>query len=199
MSAGAEAARGRPRSAEADAAIVQATLECLAAEGYRALSVEGVARRAGVAKATIYRRHRSKQDLVRAAVEHLHAGLEVPEDRGSLRADFAAVAAQAAASGAVTQAADFMPRMLAEASGDPEVHEIFTRHLVAPRRAVLRTVLERAVTRGEVRGDVDLDVAVDVIAGPMVYRLLLGGMDMPALAAHSDAVLLAALDGLRPR
>ena len=75
---------GRPRSAEADEAIERATLELLAAHGYRALSVEQVARVAGVGKATIYRRHRSKEELVAAAVRRLHHALDVPEDTGSL-------------------------------------------------------------------------------------------------------------------
>ena len=192
-------ARGRPRSSEADAAIVRATLETLVEEGYRALSVERVARRAGVGKATIYRRHRTKQDLVAAAVVHLHAGLQVPEDQGSLRDDMRAVTGQAARAGATTQALTFMPRMLAEASSDPEVHAIFTENLVNPRREVVKALVRRAIARGEVHEDTDLEVAVDLLAGPMVYRLLLGGMDLPALAAHNDAVTQTALDGLRPR
>src|SRR4051794_36988467 len=131
------AARGRPRSSAADAAIVRATLELLVEEGFRALSVEQVARRAGVGKATIYRRHRDKHELVAAAVRHLHADLRVPEDTGTLRGDFAAVAAQAVTAGGRTGALTFMPRMLAEASGEPELHAIFTECLVEPRRRVL--------------------------------------------------------------
>ena len=199
MSAAGTRPPGRPRSSEADQAIVRATLELLAEQGYRTLSVEGVARRAGVGKATIYRRHRSKPELVKTAIEHLHSGLSVPEDTGSLIGDFAALSAQAIAAGTATDAPTFMPRMLAEAAGDPEMHEIFTRTLVEPRRAAMRAIFERAVARGEVRGDVDLDVAVDLTAGPMIYRLLLGGMDMPTLGAHAAKIMQAALTGLQPR
>jgi AcrR family transcriptional regulator len=190
---------GRPRSTQADDAIVRATLELLAEHGYRALSVEQVAREAGVGKATIYRRHRSKQELVAAAVRHLHQGLHVPEDAGSLRADFAAVAAQVVRGGEATNAPTFMPRMIAEAAGDPEMHEIFFECLVSPRRAVVRAILERAVARGEIRDDIDYEVATDVIAGPMIYRLMIGGMEMSELAVHADRVMQTALDGLRPR
>ena len=193
------AARGRPRSSAADAAIVRATLELLVEEGFRALSVEQVARRAGVGKATIYRRHRDKHELVAAAVRHLHADLRVPEDTGSLRGDFAAVAAQAVTAGGRTDALTFMPRMLAEASGEPELHAIFTECLVEPRRRVLAEVLERARGRGELRPDVDTEVAIDLLAGPMIYRLLIGGMALPELARHADAIAQAAIDGLRPR
>jgi AcrR family transcriptional regulator len=190
---------GRPRSAEADEAIARATLELLAEHGYRSLSVEQVARAAGVGKATIYRRHRSKQELVAAAIRHLHHALDVPEDTGSLATDFAAVAAQAASSGAITEFPTFAPRMLAEAAGDPEMHAIFSRYLVEPRRDVMRTIVERAKQRGEIRSDVDTEVVVDLVAGPMVYRLVLGGVELEFLREHSAKVMLAALDGLRPR
>jgi AcrR family transcriptional regulator len=191
--------RGRPRSAQADEAIARATLETLAEHGYRAMSVEQVARAAGVGKATIYRRYRSKQELVAAAIRHLHHGLEVPEDGGSLRADFAAVAAQAAAKGAITNFPTFAPRMLAEAAGEPEMHELFTRFLVEPRRQVMRTVVERSKARGEIRQDVDTEVVIDMLAGPMVYRLMLGTADMEFLREHSDRLMVAAMEGLRPR
>ena len=84
-------------------------------------------------------------------MRHLHADLRVPEDTGSLRGDFAAVAAQAVTAGGRTDTLTFMPRMLAEASGEPELHAIFTECLVEPRRRVLAEVLERARARGELR------------------------------------------------
>jgi AcrR family transcriptional regulator len=191
--------RGRPRSSEADAAIVRATLELLVAEGYRALSVERVARAAGVGKATIYRRHRTKQELVAAAVRHLHADIEVPEDTGSFAGDFAAVTAQLEESGSRTGAYTFMPRMLAEAAGDPDLHEIFNQYLVEPRRRVLGVLLERAKARGEVRDDLDPEVAMDVIAGPMIYRLLIGGVGFDQLRERAIAVMRLVMEGLRPR
>jgi AcrR family transcriptional regulator len=190
---------GRPRSTEADEAIARATLELLAEHGYRSLSVEQVARRAGVGKATIYRRHSSKQELVAAAIRHLHHRLDVPEDTGSLAGDFAAVAAQAAASGQVTDFPTFTPRMLAEAAGDEEMREIFHRYLVQPRRDVMRAVVERAKQRGEIREDVDTEVVIDLVAGPMVYRLVLGGADIDYLREHSAKVMAAAFEGLRKR
>jgi len=79
------------------------------------------------------------------------------------------------------------------------MHAIFTENLVAPRRRVMRTLVERAQARGEVRADVDPEVVIDLVAGPMVYRLVLGGMDMAELRRHSDAVLMAVMEGLRPR
>jgi hypothetical protein len=92
-----------------------------------------------------------------------------------------------------------MPRMLAEASGDPDLHEIFTTYLVTPRRRLLAVLIERAKARGEIREDVDPEVAIDVIAGPMIYRLLLGGLEFHQLKQRAIDVMLLAMDGLRPR
>jgi Tetracyclin repressor-like, C-terminal domain len=93
----------------------------------------------------------------------------------------------------------FMARMLAEAAQEPEVHAIFTATLVEPRRAAVRTLVERAIARGELRADLDLDLVVDVIAGPMIYRVLLGGVTPDELAARGLAVLDTVVEGLRAR
>jgi AcrR family transcriptional regulator len=190
---------GRPRSTEADSAIIAATLQLLVSDGYRALTMEKVRERAGVGKATIYRRYAAKEDLVRAAVVHLNQGVEVPEDTGALRSDFMTVARAIVASAEVTGALTFMPRMLAEVAHDPELRRIFYDALVQPRRDTLETILRRAVHRGEIRDDVDLELAIDLIAGPMIYRILITGGDLGQLAERPLNVLDAVLDGLRPR
>ena len=80
MSETAARTPGRPRSAEADEAILRAALELLVDDGYRALTMEGVRERSGVGKATLYRRYGSKEELVRAAIVHLHQ--RHPDARG---------------------------------------------------------------------------------------------------------------------
>ena len=85
-------APGRPRSVEADQAILQAALELLAENGYAALTMERVRERSGVGKATLYRRYGSKEELVRAAIVHLNSDIPMPEDTGSMVGDFAATA-----------------------------------------------------------------------------------------------------------
>jgi AcrR family transcriptional regulator len=192
-------APGRPRSAEADLAIVRATLEVLAEDGYRGLSVEKVRDRAGVGKATIYRRYPSRQDLVKAAVAHLHADLDVGEDRGSLSADFGALAAQLGSVTRQTEGLRFMAQMLAEASRDPDVHAIFMASLIEPRRRAVGALIERAIARGEVRADVDLDLAIDLMAGPMIYRMLLGGLDPADVGRHAFTVVDTVFEGLKAR
>jgi AcrR family transcriptional regulator len=179
MTEATEARRpGRPRSAAADSAILQATLELLLDTGYRGLTMEEVRARAGVGKATLYRRYGSKQELVTAAVRHVNQEIPVP-DTGNVRDDFLAVAGSVLAAAARVGAATFMPRMLAESAGDPEMHAIFYENLVAPRRAVMAEVLRRGVERGELRADLDVELAIDVLVGPWVYRLLLSGGVMP--------------------
>jgi AcrR family transcriptional regulator len=192
-------APGRPRSTEADLAIVRATLEVLAEDGYGGLSVEKVRDRAGVGKATIYRRYPSRQELVKAAVAHLQGHLEVPPDQGSLRADFAALAQVIGGTARQTEGTRFMARMLAEAAQDPDVHRIFMATLVEPRRAALRALVERAIERGDVRADVDAELAVDLIAGPMIYRVLLGDIGSDELEPRAMQVFDTVFEGLRAR
>jgi AcrR family transcriptional regulator len=190
-------ARGRPRSAEADLAIVRATLELLAEDGYRALTVERVRERAGVGKATIYRRWASKEELVKAAVSHMQLDLPSP-DTGSLRRDFAALAGANLAAAKDTGAAWLMPRLMSESADEPELHEIFYANLVEPRRRAVRSMLERARDRGEVHDEADLDLLVDVLVGPIVYRLIISGGDTEGLEKMSARVLEMVLAGVGP-
>lgn len=187
---------GRPRSPEADDAIMGATLELLAAEGFRALTVEGVRERAGVGKATIYRRWHSKEELVKAAVGGLVDDLAAP-DTGSLRGDAAALSAANVAAEA-QGAASLMPRLMSESIDEPELHALFFANLVEPRRRAVRTMLERARDRGEVRADADLELLIDLLVGPIVYRLIISGGDTSGAAEHAERVLEAVLAGVGP-
>jgi AcrR family transcriptional regulator len=188
---------GRPRSEASHQAILRATLELLLETGYRALTMEGVRARAGVGKATIYRRWSSKEELVRDAVVLLHDDLQAP-DTGSLRGDYEGMAARVRAAAQRAGAATLMPRLLGDVANDPDLRAIFYDNLVEPRRAQMRAVLRRAVARGEVRDDVDIELIIDLFAGPVVYRLLITGGDYAQLPAV-DEQLDALLNGLAPR
>jgi AcrR family transcriptional regulator len=187
---------GRPRSEASHQAIIQATLELLVDAGYSALTMEAVRTRAGVGKATIYRRWSSKEELVRDAIVFLHDRFDTP-DTGSLRGDYEALATAVRASATRGGASTLMPRLLGEAVNDPELFAIFHAHLVEPRRAALRTVLRRAVERGELRAGVDLELMIDLFAGPAVYRLLITGGDMEKMFSV-DEQLDALMNGLAP-
>ena len=114
MSETAESPRrtpGRPRSEASHQAIIRATLELLLETGYRALTMEGVRTRAGVGKATIYRRWSSKEELVRDAIVSMHDDLQAP-DTGSLRGDYEGMASRVLSAAHRAGAATFMPRLL---------------------------------------------------------------------------------------
>jgi AcrR family transcriptional regulator len=189
---------GRPRSAEADEAILRAALELLASDGYRALTMEAVRERSGVGKATLYRRYGSKEELVKAAIVHLNSDIPLPDDTGTVVGDFAATAQTIIAGAARTGALTLMPRLLSEVVNDPEMHALFSQHLVEPRRRVVRAIVERAKARGELREDIDPDLAVDLMVGPMIYRLIIAGGAASGLGDPAE-VLEAVLAGLRPR
>ncbi len=190
-------APGRPRSPEADEAIMRATLEVLLEEGFRGLSVDAVRLRAGVGKATIYRRFPDKEALVRAAIASLHRLHAEPPDTGSLMTDVAMMWEQGYRSDpAVTALA---PRLLAESASNPEMHAIFRAALIEPRRAYLGTILRRGIERGELREDVDLDVLIDLVAGPFIYRLLIDAGDPTVAAARGLGPFRVLLEGLAPQ
>src|SRR5690606_21460967 len=160
---------GRPRSAEADAAIVRATLEVLREEGFRGLSVETVRRRAGVGKATIYRRFPDREALVRAALAAANPPVAGLPDTGSVRDDLRRVfhAVYDAAAGPMVAAAAPI-RLLAEAGREPELHALFREALIEPRRAAVRTLLRRGIDRGELAADADVELLIDMLAGSVV-------------------------------
>jgi AcrR family transcriptional regulator len=187
---------GRPRSEASHHAIIQATLELLIEVGYGALTMDAVRDRAGVGKATIYRRWSSKEELVRDTIVFLHEEFETP-DTGSLRGDYAALAMAVRASASRAGAATLMPRLLGESVHDPELFAIFRAHLVEPRRAALRSVLERAVARGEIRAGIDPELMVDLFAGPAVYRLLITGGDMTQMFSVEEQIDVL-MTGLAP-
>ena len=175
--------RGRPRSETADRAILVAALELLAEDGLERMSMDSVAERAGVSKATIYRRWSSKTDLAVDSVLQLRPQGPIP-DTGSLLGDLGALGAAQVERLGRGDTAGIVPRMLAEAIGDPELHALLMERGVRPVRALLAELVERAMKRDELPADTDVELVVDVIHGSAVYRLLLNRGDPAALAGH---------------
>jgi AcrR family transcriptional regulator len=186
---------GRPREERADRAILAAALELMAERGVRDLRMEDVADRAGVGKATIYRRHRSKQDLITAAVAALVTEITVP-DTGSTRDDLLGLmrAAVELYSGSVE--AGVMPGLVDAMSRDAELAHSVREGFLAGRRAAVRAVLERGVERGDLRADLDVELVLDVLAGPLFYRLLVTGGPIDERLAEGIVDLI--LSGLAP-
>jgi AcrR family transcriptional regulator len=170
--AGNATGAGRPRSEEAHQAILDATLALLSEEGYSALTVEGVAVRAGVGKATIYRRWPSKLPLVVEAFGGLPAFEEV--DTGDLRNDLGIMLRKYLEQFNATPLAAVLPSLVGERIHNPDFAELIDP-LLRNRRQPLRRALERAVARGEISEEVDLDLAADLIVGPIGVRLFFTG------------------------
>ncbi len=164
---------GRPRSAEADDAILEAAVELFAEGGLDGVTVEGVAARANVGKATIYRRYLSKVDLVIAASRSFTVdGDDAPLDTGSTRGDLRALVDGLVAMLTTTPLGRALPMMVADRARVPELAEAH-RELIAEKRARHREVLQRGVDRGDLRADVDLELVIDSYVGPIFYRFLI--------------------------
>jgi AcrR family transcriptional regulator len=182
---------GRPRSPQADHDIRRATLDLLDERGYSGLSIEAVAQRAGVGKATVYRRHRSKAELVFAHLMH-DLDLPPPADAGSLRADLTAILDDLIARMADPLTRQALPGLIADLRADPGLLERFKTTFVARERECLATVLDRAVARGELPTRPDLELVHALLVGPVYAGLSILDTPPPAGAAGQLAVLIAA-------
>lgn len=160
---------GRPRDSRADAAILESALEVLAEAGPTGLSVEEVAARAGVSKATIYRRFPTKDDLVVASLGALVSPLprELPE--GTARdAIVSFVRAWWTTYGGTPSGLVFQ-RVLAHAKSNPRLFESFYDEVIEPRRELFRAALRRGIAAGELRADTDVELLITLIIGTSVY------------------------------
>jgi AcrR family transcriptional regulator len=195
--AGGGGQRGRPRSQEADRAIMTATVDLLASRGLAAMSIEEVAARAGVGKATIYRRWSSKGLLALDAFVTSFAEQQPLPDTGTLRGDL--IAALTAWVRAVTQTSmgSLLTGLIAEAQHDEELRAAWRDRVLEPLRSQHRIMLDRAVARGEIPATVDQEVVLDLFFGAAQHRLLLG--HLPLTDEFIREVVDVILDGIRPR
>jgi AcrR family transcriptional regulator len=190
--------RGRPRSVDCDNAILDAALEEYGRNGFEGMSVDAVAARAGVSKATIYRRFESKLELVTAAMYHVAEQRKPIPDTGTLHGDLHALLHNLVEMTRDQTLGCNVRMMVADGMRNPElgaVHEEFVRY----RRSGTTTVFERAIARGELRAGIDLQVAADVLTGPVFYRHLVS--HMPIDDDYVDALLeifLEAFGASRP-
>ena len=187
---------GRPRSEQADRAIIDAALDLFAEAGAEGLCIEKVAARAGVGKATIYRRWPGKEDLLLAALAAL--GTPLPEPKGeSVRDDLASlVDAMLAESGDPRQIRQ-VALLLGEGAQYPRLIERYVETVVEPRREVFRLVLRRGVATGELREGISIEAAVDMLTGAVLARSRLGQDRMDR--GHARRIVDELLVGLASR
>jgi AcrR family transcriptional regulator len=165
--------RGRPRSEQAREAILDAAGELLVAGGLSGVSMDAVALRAGVSKATIYRWWPTKEELALDALDtHWSHGKAVPPDTGSLRGDLLALLLPWVRIVCSRPFAGCVAGLVSRAHADEEFLRAYLDNFVHPRRERARIVFDRAVDRGEIPPDAPVDVALDVVYGALYHRLL---------------------------
>ena len=165
---------GRPRDPKADEVILHAAMEELSEHGFAGLTVDGVAARAGVGKATIYRRWSSKTRLVIDAAMSVLPVLEVP-DTGTVRDDLIALMTTSFGVEKPKVHERLMAAIIAEAAADDEVREVLAEYINA-RRSTARVLLQRAKKRGELPAETDIDLFSDLMSGALMYRGLMRGI-----------------------
>jgi AcrR family transcriptional regulator len=182
---------GRPRDTGVDDAILRVTMELVGEGGYSAVSMEGIAARAGISKQTVYRRYRSKGEVILDALTDFAAGqLPVP-DTGTLAGDLTELltetfAAQQGIIGALNRA------LAAESIQDETFARTMWERLILPRRDVVHSLLERARSRGEAT-HTDDGFLTDLVYGPMWYRLLFEPATLNAAYARQLGATVARL------
>ncbi|MFE5400907.1 TetR/AcrR family transcriptional regulator [Streptomyces sp. NPDC056580] len=190
-------ARGRPRSEAVERAIIEGVMKLLE-DGVplAELSIERVARTAGVGKATIYRRWSGKEelfvDVIRAAEP------PDPELPGtSMRDDLVVLVEALRRRGLVSRSSAILHNVYAQMKSSPKIWVAYHASVIAPRRVLVMDVLRRGQRSGELRPDVDLDLVNDMFVGPMLVRSVMRpDADLPE--GLSEQIVDAVLEGLRP-
>ena len=173
--AGGPAPPGRPRSEKARAAILAATTDLLLAHGLAAVSMDTVAERAGVSKATIYRWWPSKELLALDALyEESAASQPRRPDTGTLRGDLLALLQPWARLVTGRPYGRLIAALVTRAQTDPAFGQQYRARFVQPRRDEARAILRRAIGRGEIPAGTRTEVALDLLYGPLYHRLLHG-------------------------
>lgn len=154
------------------AAITDAVMSELVERGYARLSMEGVAKRAGTGKSALYRRWRTKQEMVLAVLAEISVPMADVADTGTLRGDLRATVAAVAAWLTEPPFSRIIPDLVAEATRTPELAKAIATAIGEPRRAVARVKLARAIARGELPADTDLEMAQDLVAALVYWRMV---------------------------
>ena len=193
----APAPRGRPRSEKAHKAVLDAAAELLLARGLSAVSMDAVAERAGVSKATIYRWWPTKETLALDALfTEWAAASPYPRDTGTLRGDLLALLRPWARLASSRPYGRVIAALLTEVQTDPVFAAEYRNRVVEPRRDQARAIFRRATERGEIPAGTKIEVALDLLYGPLYHRLLHG--HAPLNDRFTQDVIDMALSGIQP-
>jgi AcrR family transcriptional regulator len=187
---------GRPRRRTTDDAITRAALDLLAERGFQAATIEAIALRAGVGRNTIYRRWRSKEELIADALRELTTDIDAwaEDDLYSLLLNWLRDFAR-------TFSDPLLGRLLAGVLGElqrnPAFADVYADRVFRPRREALLGRLTEAQERGELRPDVDLEHVADLLGGALVLRLL--PLGLPSLSeTYAEELLDTIWRGIAP-
>jgi len=187
--------RGRPPSAAAHRAVLDATRELLSRGDLAHLNLEQVAEQAGVSKATIYRHWRTREGLALEVLSELTGHMTV-RDRGDARSELIAMVEGTLRILTRTQLGTVMQGLLSELARKPAIGGPFRETVVGARRAAVAEVFRRGIQRTQIRPDADIDLATELLIGPIYYRVIFGGPFPPDFAQR---VVDAVLTGFSPR
>jgi AcrR family transcriptional regulator len=195
------APRGRPRDPEREQRVLVAAIEEYSARGWAGLTMDGVAKRAGVGKSTIYLRWTNKEDLLAAAVQNM-SGVMVPLDTGSLRGDFTRLA-QTLIDNYWTPIGWGMYRILIDVAGSGEQVSQFAELVNGMHRRSALAILERGVQRGELQPDVPAQLVINALYGTLViYRMMAPWDEVEGVAPVPEELVSQVVDfvmaGLAP-
>ncbi|HEY0581467.1 MAG TPA: TetR/AcrR family transcriptional regulator [Chloroflexota bacterium] len=187
---------GRPRSDRAHRAILDAARELLVKDGFADLRLEHVAARAGVGKATIYRRWTSKEALALDLLMELAAPHLAIEDSGDTRGELLAAVTNAMRALTDTPFGPVIRALLSQIAINSSLGDPFRASVVQARRDEVGRVIARGIERGDLRPDVEPEVATELLVGPVYFRLMFGG---ELTQAFAEQVVDAVLRGYAPR
>ncbi|MQY11185.1 putative HTH-type transcriptional regulator [Streptomyces sp. RB5] len=192
-------ARGRPRSEAAERAIIEGVLHLLEdGVSISELTVERVARTAGVGKATIYRRWGGKDELLVDVLAELEGTFTVEATGESVRGDLIAYLEAVREMGGTKGSSALWRTVIMQGRDNPKLAELYHHSVVERRRDLMRTVLRRGIERGELRADLDVELTVDMLVGPMLVRTILHEW-RPTPDDLSARLVDALLEGARSR
>jgi len=167
--------KGRPRSDMAHRAILEAAREQLIKEGYSGLRLEHVAAHAGVGKATIYRRWRSKEQLAQALLADLAAPHIAIDETGDTREEMLAAVMNPMRALTESEFGPVIRALLSEIAANPALGDPFRATVVQARRDEIGRMIARGIERGDLCPDADADVATELLVGPVYFRFMFGG------------------------
>jgi AcrR family transcriptional regulator len=178
---------------EADRLLLEAAKRLLHEVGYARLTMDAVAREAGVARTTLYRRYRDKADLVSAAINNLRQPSKRP-NTGDVRQDLVATLDSVRRNFDMSLAGT----LLMEERHDPRLMELFRERMVLPRRQIVREVIARGVEDGQIRPDLDVDRILDLFLGALFSAVLAEGRPAPEWSEETIDALWPALAPEQP-